>query len=292
MKKIWSYSLLVAGVSFLVFSCQKEQSQAEDPTTQIETNASKISTEADAEAEAIFDGVFDDAMGVNAEVGLGGTGIFGRLTACPTVTVTHPNAPAPFPVRVVLDFGTGCVAGDGHFRKGKIVHVYTNRLISPGAVVETAFDGFYFDSIKVEGSHRIQNTTTLTSGPQYKINVNNGKLTKPNGNYTAWNSEKIRTQIEGVTTPMLPADDAFKLTGAARGSTRRDTSLVAWNATILEPLIRRNNCRWTVKGTVKIVRENTNTGERWAGVINYGNGDCDNRATITINGVTYNITLP
>lgn len=292
MKNNWSKSFLIVIASLLLFSCQKEESKTEDPIAVAEVNASKVSTEADIEAEAIYDGLFDDAMGVNDEVGLGGTGIFGRLTACPTVIVTRPNAPAPFPVRVVLDFGTGCVARDGHSRRGKIIHVYTNRLITPGAVVETSFDGFYFDSIKVEGTHRIQNTTTLSSGPQYKINVNNGKLTRPNGNFTAWNSEKIRTQIEGVVTPMLPMDDVFKLTGAARGSNRRDTTLITWNTNIIEPLIRNNNCRWIVKGTVRLVRENTTTGERWAGFINYGNGTCDNAATVTINGVTYNITLP
>jgi hypothetical protein len=292
MKKLTSITLFIFSISWILYACQKESVTTEDPATATETAASKISTEADTEAEAIFDGIFDDAMGVNTEVGLGGTGIFGRLEACPTVTVTHPNAPAPFPVRIVLDFGTGCVANDGHFRKGKIIHVYTNRLINPGAVAETSFDGFYFDSIKVEGAHRIKNTTTVTSGPQYQINVTNGKLTRPNGNFTSWNSEKVRTQIEGMLTPILPMDDVFKITGAARGSNRRDTTVIAWNATVVEPLIRRNNCRWIVKGTVRAVRENTNTGERWAGLINYGNGTCDNAATVTINGVTYNITLP
>lgn len=292
MKKYWSAYLLVAGASLLLFACQKGETSIEDPANEVETSASKISTEADVEAEVIFDGLFDDAMGVNAEVGLGGTGVFGRLTACPTVTVTRLNTPAPFPVRVVLDFGAGCVARDGHLRKGKIIHVYTNRLINPGAVVETSFDGFYFDSIKVEGTHRIQNITTQTAGPQYKINVNNGKLTRPNGNFIAWNSEKVRTQIEGMITPILPADDVFKLTGGSRGSTRRDTTLIAWNATITEPLIRNNNCRWIVKGAVRVVRENTNTGDRWAGLINYGNGICDNIATVTINGISYTITLP
>jgi hypothetical protein len=222
---------------------------------------------------------------------MGGMGIFGRLNACPTVTITRPNAPAPFPVRVVLDFGTGCLARDGHYRKGKIIHVYTNRLIIPNAVVETAFDGFYFDSIKVEGTMRIKNTTELTVGPRYQINVTNGKLTKPNGNFISWNSEKVRTQLEGVLTP-APIDDAFKITGAARGQVKRDTTLVGWNATIVEPLVRRNNCRWIVQGTVRTVRENATTGTRFVGLINYGTGTCDNAATVTINGVTYNITLP
>jgi hypothetical protein len=272
-------------------ACQKEKSTTKDPLEQYEMNISKLSSEADTEAEIIYDGIFDDAMGVNDEVGMGGMGIFGRLNACPTVTITRPNAPAPFPVRVVLDFGTGCVAIDSHYRKGKIIHVYTNRLIIPNAVVETSFDGFYFDSIKVEGTMRIKNTTELAVGPRYQINVTNGKLTKPNGNFISWNSEKVRTQLEGVLTP-APIDDAFKITGAARGQVKRDTTLVGWNATIIEPLVRRNNCRWIVKGTVRTVRENATTGTRFVGLIDYGTGTCDNAATVTINGVTYNITLP
>lgn len=274
-----------------IVACKKEKSTTQDPTEQYELTVSKLSSESDTEAEIIYDGIFDDAMGVNEEVGMGGMGIFGRLNACPTVTVTRPNAPAPFPVRVVLDFGTGCVARDGHFRKGKIIHVYTNRLIIPNAVVETAFDGFYFDSTKVEGTMRIKNTTEPSVGPRYQINVTNGKLTRPNGNFISWNSEKVRTQFEGVLTA-APIDDAFRITGAARGQVKRDTTLIGWNATIVEPLIRRNNCRWIVTGTVRTVRENATTGTRFVGLINYGTGNCDNAATVTINGVTYNITLP
>lgn len=38
-------------------------------------NVSKLSSESDTEAEIIYDGIFDDAMGVNDEVGMGGMGI-------------------------------------------------------------------------------------------------------------------------------------------------------------------------------------------------------------------------
>lgn len=293
MKKNLLLQIVAIGglLALTILACQKEKSTTQDPIEQYETNISKLSSESDTEAELVFDGIFDDVMGVNQEVGMGGMGIFGRLNACPTVIITRPNAPAPFPVRVVLDFGTGCVARDGHFRKGKIIHVYTNRLLIPNAVVETSFDGFYFDSTKVEGTMRIKNTTEPSVGPRYLINVTNGKLTKPNGNFISWNSEKVRTQFEGVLTT-TPIDDAFRITGAARGQVKRDTTLVGWNATIVEPLVRRNNCRWIVTGTVRTVRENATTGTRFVGLINYGTGTCDNLATVTINGVTYNITLP
>ena len=178
--------LLTSIIVITIVACQKEKSVTQDPVEQYEMSVSKLSSESDTEAEIIYDGIFDDAMGVNEEVGMGGMGIFGRLNACPTVIVTRPNAPAPFPVRIVLDFGTGCVARDGHYRKGKIIHVYTNRLIIPNAVVETSFENFYFDSTKVEGTMRIKNTTEMTTGPRYQINVYNGKLSRPNGNFISW----------------------------------------------------------------------------------------------------------
>ncbi|HEX4877115.1 MAG TPA: hypothetical protein VFV31_10620 [Chitinophagaceae bacterium] len=295
--RILSLPLAVLFMFFMVLSvtsCQKEQSQ-NGTDEQQEMEASKNSGEADGEAEIVFNGVFDDVMGVNDEVGMSGTGIFGRVTACPDVTVTRLNPPDPFPVRVTLDFGTGCVGRDGHFRKGKIVTVYTNRLIVPGAVATTEFVNFFFDSVSVQGVHKVTNTSSPVANTpparQYKVEAINAKLTRPNGNFTEWNSLKVITQVEGFATP-APLDDIFRIEGNANGRVKRGALLVAWQSTIIEPLMKRFNCRWIVRGKVRIVRLNLSANSPWIGVLDFGNGDCDNRATITVNGVTHQITLP
>ncbi len=284
----------------LFVSCQKENSQNGTTEAQ-EQEASKVSGEADAEAEVMFDNLFDDVMGANDEVGNSGSGVFfGRTDSltpvprCFTVTVTHPNN-TPFPVKIVVDFGNvGCPGPDGHIRRGKVITVYTNRMIFPGAVAETSFDNHYVDSIKVEGAHRVENITLATTplnNRRFKVTVTEGKLTKPNGNYVRWNSTKYITQFEGVGTPM-PLDDIFRIEGNARGQVLRNNLLVGWESNIIEPLVRRMTCRWIVKGVIKTVRLNTTTANSYVSVLNFGNGQCDNQAILTINGVSHQITLP
>ncbi len=281
--------------SLLFTSCQKEQSQSEQDAQEVQ--ASRVSGESESEAETVFNGVFDDAMGVNDEVALGGTGVFGRLNVCPTVTITRPTT-NPFPVRVQMDFGTnGCVGPDGHFRKGKVIVEYTNRLIIPGAIAVTIFDGFYVDSVHVEGTHKITNiSTVVTPGTapvdrKFRVVVTNGKLTKPSGNYISWNSERTISQVEGLST-ILPMDDIFKIEGGSQGQVKRGNLLVSFSSNITEPLMKRFNCRWIARGVVKTTRVNASTTNPWIATLNFGNGSCDNLAVLTINGVSYQITLP
>ena len=285
-----------------LYSCQKEHSQnGTEEEQQIE--ASKASSESDGEADNLFNGIFDDAYGANDEVGLSGTGVFwGRtdtllpVVRCFTTTVIRLNPPALFPVKIIVDFGnTGCTGPDGHVRKGKIITVYTNRLIHPDAVATTTFDGFYVDNVKVEGTHKITNIgppiSTIPLVRKFAVDVIDGKLTKPDGNFVEWNSHKVITQHDGLGTPLDPRDDSFKIEGSARGRVRRGALLVAWESAITEPLFKRFSCRWIVKGRIRTVRLNATSTDPWVAILDFGSGTCDNMGTITINGVTYQITL-
>ena len=287
----------------IAFSCSKEKSGNGSASDQ-EEQASMVSSQADGEAELIFNNIFDDAMGASDDVGMAGTGIFGRngltnvsdginlmrTTVCFNVLITHATT-AVFPVKIVIDFGTtGCTGPDGHVRKGKIVTEYTNRLLYPGAIATSTFDGYYVDSIKVEGTHKITNTGT-SNIRQFTVDVTNARLSKPSGNYTEWNSHKIITQVEGLATATYPKDDIFKTEGSAHGKVKKDALLVGWESSIIEPLMKRFTCAWIVKGKIKAVRINTSSNDKWVAELDFGTGDCDNKAVITINGVAHNITL-
>jgi hypothetical protein len=285
--------------ALLIFSCKKEKSQVLSPDEELQANIA--SSESDAEAENDYNNVFDDVMGVNNDVGMAGTGMFGRVSGssgidsvypCAIVTTVHLSNNF-FPVKITIDFGTGCTGRDGHVRKGKIISTYTNRLLYPGASATTVFDGFYIDSVHIEGQHVITNT----SGPStnnYSLNFTldvDGKLSKPSGNYSEWHSHKVIRQSEGAATLSLPLDDTYKIGGSATGKVKKDNLIVGWGAEITDSLIKKFTCHWISKGKVRIIRESLSVNSQWVGTLDYGNGTCDNGAVLTINNTTHQITL-
>ena len=294
--------------SLIITSCKKEVSG--DLSPQDEQQANVIATQSDAEAESVFDGLFNDALGVNGDVALGGTGIFGRSTAAnygytdingridntaqlpPCLNVSIEHSSNLFPVKVTLDFGsTGCTANDGRWRTGKVIIIYSGRLVIPGSNATIKFEKYSIDSISVDNSstYSITNTGTLDK-PQFTVEVS-AKLTKPNGNYSEWRSRKVITWVEGYLTTSSRIDDVLKIEGEASGKVKRNDVLVAWKAIINEPLIKKFTCRWISKGVVTTYRETLSANSQWAGVLNYGQGNCDNYASLTINGQTFQITL-
>ena len=286
---------LVGAITFS--SCKKEESLT--PLTATETDpvelaATQEATTAEAATEAQYDDVFNitasmnrsevgEDLGVSANVsGLSELGSTTTNTArCFTITVV-PNIPNVFPKTVTIDFGNGCLGRDGKFRKGKIVSIYTNRMVVPGAKVSTTFIGYHVDSFKIEGTHITENTSTLNM-QGWKVKVIDGKITNTNTNrWRKWNSVKDVLQVAGNGTPNFPLDDIYKIDGAATGS---NSGGHTWSSLITESLIKKFACPWIVQGKVRLNRDGRTA------LLDYGNGNCDNQAIIYINGVPHIITL-
>jgi hypothetical protein len=296
--RVFTMATLVTIV--IVASCKKDNSAA---GTQAEKEEfATVTSESDAEAEVVFDDVFDNVMGVNDEVAIGGTGVFGRVavgsntvddsgnrltgtdSTCFAVSITQVGS-TRFPLKVVIDFGAGCTGKDGRIRKGKIIAVYTGRLILPGNAATITFDGYGVNDISVEGTYKITNTSTQNK-KSFTTQVIGARLSKPNGNFTQWNSEKTVAQIEGLGTPFLPLDDWFEVSGQANGAVKRGDRYFQWSTVINQPLLKKYLCRWIVKGTITLSKSNTAVA-----VLDYGSGSCDNKATFSVNGTAREITL-
>lgn len=295
-----SYPLSCALLVIILFTgCKKEHSDSLNDNE--EQQAALETSVAETEAEFAYNDVFDNAMGVSTEVGVGGVGVFGKIirlsgrllevdtTRCFTVTIS-PQQPGVFPKTVEINFGNGCTS-QGHTRYGKIKTIYTGRLTQPGSSATTTFDNYQIDSVRVEGSQKITNITPSgTAQRQYEVQVTEGRLTKPSGNFVLWQSHRTIKQVEGNGTES-GQDDIFSINGTEQGKVKANGFIFSWNSEITEPLMKKFICRWISKGRIKTIRETLPSDTRWLSVLDYGNGDCDNKAVITINGLAHQITL-
>ena len=186
-----------------------------------------------------------------------------------------------------IDFGTdGCIGSDGLTRTGVITARFTGRLVRPGNSATVSLRGYTVEGIAIEGQKTISNVTANPSMPSFRIQVSNASITGPAQRIRSWSSDFTITMIEGGDTSR-PFDNIYQTTGASTGINRNGNN---FSRTITVPLIknRKIGClRNYLAGEVTI----TNDSFEQAAVIDFGDGTCDRRATVTINGQTRMILL-
>ncbi len=207
---------------------------------------------------------------------------------CATVSIT-PFDTVNWPKTLTIDFGTSnCLCADGKYRRGKIIAVLTGKYRTAGTVITVTLDNYYVSDNHVEGNKTITNmghVGTYNGGNnlKYSIVVTNGKVTTSDGVIT-WESNRYREWIEGESTTWPNwQDDVYLITGSASGTTINQNP---FTINITNPLRVALNCRWIESGTLEITPQGLATR-----TLDFGSGNCDDQATVTINGVTYIITM-
>lgn len=206
--------------------------------------------------------------------------MFEALGQC--ASITHDTIANP---RVlIIDFGaSNCLCADGRNRRGKIIVTYTGRYFEAGAVKTMNFENFYRNDNKLEGTRIITNNGLNTQGKMsWTINAQAMKITKTNGKAHTWNSVRTRTMLAGNDTPAW-TDDVYEITGNASGV---NANGINYTASITKPLHRAMSCRWIDSGIIEITPEGRSTRK-----VDFGTGNCDDQATVSVKKRTRNITL-
>lgn len=264
----------IAAVTLLGFSSCKKATTTADDTAEIETTfdlASKggISENLTQDAQNILNAAAVD-NNIAGNFTQGTTGVDGVL-GCAIITVTQINAPNAFPKNIVIDFGT---TGACNNRTGKINVVLTDSLRKSGSIATMTFINYTVGNYKKEGTITWTNTSTATQKSWNRVCVG-GKITNTtNSNYWLHEGQQTIVQTAGNGTSSI-LDDEFSITGGrtttnAAGQTRVGTILTALQKKIL--------CENIVKGTYKI------QGPNHVAIIDFGDGTCDDQATISIDG--------
>lgn len=267
-------SLLVAStmVAFAIGfnSCKKVTEDLKEYETTFELSGDQAI--ADNLTEDAHDVFMEAAVDKNIAGNLVEPTVISNLTlSCATVTVTPVNG---FPKTIVIDFGTGCTSPNGIHRKGKINIVLTDSVRRMGSRAIMTFDNYYVNLYKVEGTYTWTNTS-VPGTRSWNRKTEAGKITAPDGRYWLHSGNRDVVQTAGVSTPLNLLDDIFSITGVhsisnSAGDTR--------NITVLEALQKKTACTNIDKGKLKV------QGPSHYAVIDFGDGICDNLATISING--------
>ncbi|MFZ1371253.1 MAG: hypothetical protein WAR78_12770 [Ferruginibacter sp.] len=268
--KITKYLIAFAIVSLAIGfnSCKKSEDVQEEFETTFELSGDQ------AMADNIAEDANDMFLQVASENNVAGNFVPGSGTTndfipCATVTITPASG---FPKTIVIDFGTSCTF-NGNTRSGKINIVISDSVRRPGSTAVMTFENYYINLYKVEGTYTWTNTSTPGTR-SWSRRTENGKITAPNARYWLHSGMRYITQTEGVGTYNI-FDDVFSITGT---HTVSNAAAATREITVLDALQKKNACANIDKGILKV------QGPNHYATINFGDGTCDNLATISIDG--------
>ena len=255
---------LILGVFYT--GCDKSKDEIIDTDT---SSANDNST-----SENAFSDIFKSVSGISdSDAGL-------RTANCETITIdtTVGSTTGGFPKTVTIDY-SACSN-----KKGKIKAIFTGRWRSSGTTITIIADSnYHFGLNKVNcGTHIILNRGIISGHKTYDVNVTGALITTPGGGIS-WSSTRTISWIAGDST-LDTQDDVYSITGQTTGTSAKG---VTFTAAITSPLIIAMNCPWIESGVISLTPKNKKTR-----TIDFGTaGTCDNKATATFNGKTYDVTM-
>jgi len=218
-------------------------------------------------------------------------------SACPVVTFAPSRN--DYPHTKTLDYGSGCMGADSVTRQGiKVITFYMNPdSASIGTLIsEVTYNNFSVNGISMTGTVDTYIDSSSTNTMRILKVVSVKTLTGTNGDSKLFSSTNYWKQTQGGNTA-THKDDVFQVTGSAYGTETLDgATQVEWTSTINanKPVIKPADCNHRTKGEVDAnLTVITGGTSNFTEVLDYGNGDCDNIATLSINGGTpQQVTLP
>jgi len=272
--------LILALVIISLSSCNKEA---------VLDQSSVDLADDDAVSNAIFDDIFNtiDYADIMLDALQKGESSKSDLDimlsdSCPSVTITHPEDNI-WPKTITIDYGTGCTGFYENTRSGKIIITVTGPRRETGSQRSVTFDEYYINGIKVEGDYSLE-TIGFNDNQNFVIEatLTGGKLTLPEGETIERSFEHQNEWIAGLNTFNI-WDDECLITGTATGM---NINGVSYTRTVTSALHWKRVCRFLVSGVVKIERQGMEPFE-----IDFGTGECDAVATVTMGDESREITL-
>ena len=272
LKKISVFTLICAVLAFTIASCKKE----EKPNAEVQATLDQVTLMLQTNNSLVRSSVL---TGQGNQEKAGGFTTNTVEDRCGAVT-SVPADPLGFPKTLTFDYGSGCTDALGVQRAGSYA-VKLGKLWEAGTSSSIAYSDYSENGVKMNGSLTLSNTSAPT-GFGFGLTATNLKRTETTGATSTVESALLFKQTQGYITFWDWNDDVYEVTGTSQYALANgETGAFA----ITVPLNKANNCAWFSKGSGTV----TLNGQTYA--IDFGNGTCDNEATVTIGGASYTIYL-
>jgi len=194
---------------------------------------------------------------------------------------------------MTINFGTTpFLCRDLRYRSGEILVTYNGPYKATGTVRTITYNSYFVDSNQITGSKTVTNEGTNDSGQvYYNVTVNDSMILNGTDSIVTWTGTRIRTWLAGYTSSDW-SSAVYSIangSGAATVLRRADGNVFTFNITT--PLIIAMDCPYIEAGTIDVSSTSFVHGDR---ILDYGSTSsptCDAAATLTIDGITYSITL-
>jgi len=275
-------ALVIAGGSLFYQSCQKD-SMIRNPSNNNNSSSSirAASDEAYMDHQSTYIDAVVDAVTFDIST-IRGNG----LPDCATVTYDTSGAIKT----ATVNYGdTPCQTNgeEQEWRQGILVITWTGNMLDSGTV-KTVTTQNYFVGETDTTMHQLDFNKTITNlghnasgNLHFSVVVANATLTLDSGQTVTWSANRERELVQPI--PGNASDDYVMISGTSSGTDRNG---LPFTTQITNPLRKNADCEWVVSGT-KV----TTHGNEPSRTLDYGDGTCDNLATITVNGNTTTIHI-
>jgi len=258
MKAISKYFLVL---SMLVFAAACSDSEIDEPITaeDVENLASiDEATNNYLEIVSVATDILDDES-------LPG----GRINSCYSLSETQNQN------EVRATFEGECEGEDGKIRSGSLLVSWTADANENILSYTVTFEQYTVDGYIPEGSVTVTTGTISQTSISFSVVVNDGQLTCPDGKQLSYEQD--------LTYALQFETFGFTLDGSVTGTNKDGVTYIG---NISSPLTAVLDCEYLVSG-----RLNATFNGRQAVTLDYGDGTCDNLATLSRGSESLTIEL-
>lgn len=196
---------------------------------------------------------------------------------CLTITSSGED----YPKEIIIDYGEGCEGRHGLVRTGKIIITMSDAIVNEGAVHEVNYENVMIGDRQIELSKVKTNTGQNADGHWVIESAMEKTITYEDGSTSTRNSTSANEWLSGFGTEDRE-DDMFLRTGSGTVVTSEGAE---YTRDITTALLFDRSCLYIKSGVIELNKDGSEV------IIDFGDGECDQWATVTTDGVSEIIDL-